>query len=158
MTRRARFTLLLSLCLSPLAWGASYGAPPVLGCSNCPPHQPIQEFKGGHVTPGGFFETGAPDEPMLPFFGGYAYEIKHGLGSIPKTVTPYLAFVERPYEQPKDSGLAHVALVAGNLALFERWDDEAVIVRNDSCSDFYLRVVIEAGPGGLGGQGGAVTE
>jgi len=103
----------------------------------------------------GIFETGTPDEPMLHYFGGEAYEIEHGLGRMPANVIPYLSFAQSPYDLPKSSGIAHTTIGAGNIVLYERWDDRVVVVRNDTCSDFYLRVVIDAGTEALGGQGGA---
>jgi hypothetical protein len=143
----------LLVCLSPLALfpGALVGG--TLGCSNCPPPKPIDDFRGGHVYPSGYYETNTLREEMLPFPAGGAYRIEHHLGRLPLLVMPYLSFVARPDLETQEDGVGNFTLASGNLALIEHADEEVVVVRNDTCADFYLRVVVETD--GLGGQGGS---
>lgn len=146
-------TIRLALCLSPLALFPGAIALPSLGCSNCPPWQPVEKFSGGHVYPEGYYETSAPDEGMLAFRGGRAYEIEHRLGKMPRAALPYLSFVAHPKLDPDGPSMDNVALAAGNQALIQGWDERVVIVRNDTCADYFLRVVVLAD--GVGGEGGA---
>jgi hypothetical protein len=147
MNRLFRSSLGFMLCLSPFAVVSELGVGSTLGCSNCPPARPPERFKGGYVHTDGFYETSQVRAEMLPFPAGSAYEIEHQLGLTPVSVLPYISFVARPYESGDD-----VTLASGNLTLIEGWDERVIVVRNDTCSDFYIRVVAEApSRGGLGG-------
>lgn len=152
MLRPGRRVLLLLLAAGPLVGVSPVGPRSVLGCSSCPPAQPAERYSGGHVYARAFYETNALDEPMLPFRAGEAYEIEHRLGVVPLTVLPYLSFVQRPDLESEKSGVKHVALGSGNEALIVDQTEEMVVVRNDTCADFYLRVVVEGIP--LGGAAG----
>jgi hypothetical protein len=147
MNRLFRSSLGFVLCLSAFAVVSEIGLGSTLGCSNCPPARPPERFKGGRVYADGFYETSQVDDEMLPFPAGSAYEIEHQLGRTPVSVLPYVSFVARPYETGDD-----VTLASGNLTLIEGWDARTIVVRNDTCSDFFIRVVVEVGSqGGLGG-------
>jgi hypothetical protein len=102
-------------------------------------------FEGGNVNPSGtVYETSGWDGPLLHFPTGRRYELVHHLRSLPEFVNTYVAFEERP-ENLSES--------AGNQVVIERVDDVAVVVRNDTCAEFFLRVVagtsgetLDAGP------------
>lgn len=113
-------------------------------------------YRGGNTSEsGGFYETNALDEPFLHFPAGRSYEIVHGLRERPTAFHAYLAFgecplsasVRNPGGSPScepvgaESGGGGFAEGSGNEAMFEVRDDETLIVRNDTCAEFYLRVV-----------------
>src|SRR6187402_3156832 len=68
-----------------------------LGLAACSPcqmrGQEVERFEGGRVLPSGTsYETGAPDEPLLPFGGGKTYDLVHGLGRVTTSVQGYISF------------------------------------------------------------------
>lgn len=135
-----------------------------LGSAACSPcqirGQEVERYEGGRVLQSGtIYETGAPDEPLLPFHGGKTYDLVHGLGVTPTSVQGYVSFAEQLTEDGDPLDLDrpnNIAETAGNQLVIERWDDEIVRVRNDTCGEFYLRVVLVADPdAALAGQAGA---
>jgi len=131
------------------------------GCSPCNYRgQEAERYEGGRVLPSGTsYETGAPDEPLLPFPAGQTYELVHGLGVVPTSVQGYVSFAPELTEDgdPLDLNQPNnIAETAGNQLVIERWDDEIVRVRNDTCASFYLRVVLVAdADANASGQAGA---
>lgn len=118
-------------------------------------------YRGGNTSEGGeFYESNALDEPFLYFPSGRRYELVHGLRTRPADFRAYLAFRECPLSEsvrnpggapsctPIDarSGGSGFAEGSGNEAIFEVRDDETLIVRNDTCAEFYLRVVATTPP------------
>jgi hypothetical protein len=70
----------------------------------------------------------------------------HHLGQTPANVSVFLSFKEFPgpgNNSDKEPGNASQA--AGNETVIERVDAHNIQVKNDSCSEFYLRVVARAG-------------
>jgi hypothetical protein len=67
----------------------------------------------------------------------------HDLVTTPYLVTSYIAF-NRVIEQDDDGNTGNYAESAGNQVVVECQDEERVRVRNDTCADMYLRVVLEA--------------
>jgi hypothetical protein len=72
-------------------------------------------------------------------------------------VHAYLSFHEQPLGE-RGGGLS---ASAGNEAIFERLTEDELIVKNDTCSEFYLLVqlevfdtaeVLQAGRAGAGGE------
>jgi hypothetical protein len=113
---------------------ACYGA-----CSNdCKTVDAESEvhFQGGNRDPSNtYYETSGWAERFVRFPPGRRLVIHHGLGA-PPSVQAYLSFSER--------GLAdgnNAAESAGNQLVIESVDDQIVKVRNDSCAEFYLRLV-----------------
>jgi hypothetical protein len=113
-------------------------------------------YEGGHTsTSGDFYETNALDEPFLHFPSGRSYELVHGLGAAPSEFHAYLAFAECPLSRSvrnaggsprcepvdEDSGGGGFAEGAGNEAIFEVRGADTLIVKNDTCAEFYLRVI-----------------
>ncbi|MBK7585252.1 MAG: hypothetical protein IPI67_34320 [Myxococcales bacterium] len=98
-------------------------------------------YKQGSVSPDGTTYASSPWEgPYLHFPGGRRYQLEHGLGVTPPAVFTYLAFDERPLPN------GNTAESAGNQVVIERVDDQIIQVRNDTCAEFWLRVVAMAGP------------
>lgn len=105
-------------------------------------------FVGGSVTAdGSTYSTSAWEGPYLHFPSGRRFQIEHHLGVTPPIVVTYLAFGEKPLPGNNASESA------GNQAVIERVDDEIIQVRNDTCSEFWLRVVAMAAPSGASDAG-----
>jgi hypothetical protein len=119
-------------------------------------------YRGGNTSENGeYYETNALDEPFLHFPTGRSYELVHGLGSRPAAFHAYLAFAECPLSKSvrnpggtpsceaidAESGGSGFAEGSGNEAIFQVRDDDVLVVRNDTCAEFYLRVVATTIPG-----------
>ena len=88
----------------------------------------------GEGRPPVYFETSAPDGEHLDFHGGARVCIYHGLGGRPFRVDPWVSF--------SVSGTlnGNEAKPAGNMLEVSHVDACVIIVRNDSCGDYFLRV------------------
>ncbi|KYF92011.1 hypothetical protein BE18_51150, partial [Sorangium cellulosum] len=109
------------------------------------------------ATPaGGIYETSEPDGELLYFPGGMRYALKHGLGARPRWHQVYLSFESDGTR--RGGTLAHAA---GNQAEVTCVDDQHLIVMNDSCSEYWLRVVAGgadvADEGAAGGEDSAAS-
>jgi hypothetical protein len=97
----------------------------------------------GTVTEGvaeSVFETSPPEGPFLPFNGQTFLHVQHGLKTKHVRVTPYLSFSEYPLT-PGNGGYS---LAAGNQAVIEKQDENEVLIKNDSCANYWIRVVVTA--------------
>jgi hypothetical protein len=88
----------------------------------------------------------------LHFPAGRRYRLYHGLGAVPDDVFVYLAFREDPLRLGETG---NISPAVGNVALVEAVEREYVQVRNDTCSEFYVRVVVEVASPPADGAGGA---
>lgn len=116
------------------------------GCGTCDTggQQPI-EFKGGWPDPDvGFYETSKPFGEYLHFPGGRRFDLIHELGVAPHSVQGFLSFERVPGEGSGDDNTGNFAAAAGNQLVTECIDEERVRVRNDTCAETYLRVVLLA--------------
>jgi hypothetical protein len=115
------------------------------GCSapcNTADGDPVR-FSEGSVSADGTTYASSPWEgPYLHFPAGRRYQLEHKLGVTPPAVVTYLAFDEYPLPG------GNTAESAGNQAVIERVDGEMVQIRNDTCAEFWLRVVALAGGAG----------
>ena len=133
-------------------------------CTVCNPGgQEPQRFTAGRLSADGTtYETAGVYEPMLAFPSGRRYDIVHGLGQVPATVNSYVSFSPQLDPESEDEGslsLNNIAESAGNQVVIERWDDEIVRIRNDTCiQEFYVRLVLTAPAGSanqnMGGMSG----
>ena len=89
-------------------------------------------FSGGLTQEGGY-ETGPWSGPHLPFPGGKRWKLEHHLGFAPRNVSVYLAF---------GADNTELAPCAGNTCVF-CVDAQYVWLRNDTCSEFWVRVTAE---------------
>lgn len=149
-------TLLFAFCLT----SSSYGG---LGCSDCrvTGQDPVV-YEGGKTNAAKtVYESMPADAPLLHFPQGRTYTFYHGLGKIPYDASILVSFCEQPFTEDDDeckSKSHNAAPSAGNLGLFEDWDEEKITIRNDTCeNNFYVRIVILAdqSTNGAGGDGGA---
>ncbi len=120
------------------------------GCgSDCEKTNPENEvrYKGGSVTAGCTeYETSGWAGPLLHFPPGRRFVIEHRLGRVPVSLDTYLSFSERGL-----SDANNVSESAGNQLVIETVDATVVQVRNDSCAEFYLRLVAHASSDDAGG-------
>jgi hypothetical protein len=142
------------LCLLAAADG-------LLGCGGCDKESgdPVL-FQGGAVSASCTeYATGGFTDEYLDFPAGRSVRVEHGLGQTPTEVHSYLAFNRRPLP---DSGIGNTAESAGNQVIIEGVNDQYVQVLNDTCEDFYLRLVVSVaeahetclGESAAGGSGG----
>jgi hypothetical protein len=111
----------------------------VFGCGPaCAPQ--TRSFEGGRLERRGdaiFYESSPPSGPFLPFDGGTYLHVKHGFGTRPHTVQIYLSFSE----YPESAGGGGAAPSAGNQTVIQSWTDREIQIRNDSCANYWIRVV-----------------
>ncbi|MFI5299255.1 MAG: hypothetical protein ACHREM_14265 [Polyangiales bacterium] len=85
------------------------------------------------------WESSPPAGPYLPYEGGALYHFQHHLGAMPTNVQIWLSFSETPENQGGGGTPA-----AGNQALVLGQNADEVQIRNDTCSSFWIRVVVTA--------------
>lgn len=123
--------------LAAVAIVAAITAP---GCGpSCQPGERVVD-EGIRIEAGPYreFQTSAPEGPYLPFEGGTMLRIRHKLGVVPGAPAIYISFTERPLEAYKGG----YSQAAGNQAITLRHDAEEVAIKNDSCANYFIRVVI----------------
>ncbi len=112
------------------------------GCGSCErTGYDAIDFSEGSVV-GDVYQTSPPDGLWLHFPAGRRFRFQHGLGVVPE-VSAYVAMNERPMPsgaRPPES-VGNVSEAAGNEVIIERQDANVVQVRNDTCAEYYLRVV-----------------
>jgi hypothetical protein len=122
------------------------------------------EYRKGRTSPScTSYQTNAFDEEYVLFPKGRRVLVRHGLGPVGDRVfqvKSYLAFDPNPLGE----AMSNTAESAGNQVLIEEVTDEWVVVRNDTCEKFYLRLVVEADSAdpaclnpGQAGAGGAAS-
>ena len=88
------------------------------------------------------YETSPANGPYIPFEGAADYHIHHSLGLVPTYVQIYLSF----NQYPEGDGNGGYAPSAGNQAIVLLQDEDVVRIQNDTCADYWLRVVVVANP------------
>jgi hypothetical protein len=145
MTGRARTASLLALLF-----------PCLVACtSSCPREtdDTARRYTSGTTSPDRtFYETNAWDGSFVDFPAGRRLALVHGLRETPIDLTSYLAF--KGDALPPD-GKGFVSESAGNQVLIEGVDEEVIRVRNDTCEDFFLRLVASTLPAADGAGGAA---
>ena len=125
-----RFAALVAAGALVLLQGCSNFGP---SCSTSDDSNPPDPYAGG-TTKDGAYTTSDWDGPLLWFPGGKRYDLQHGLGCKPRNVVIYLSFSEQG-----DKG-GSIAPSAGNMSILQVVDDKIIRIKNDTCSDYYLRV------------------
>ena len=103
-------------------------------------------FKGGIVygidgngvsasNPAAFYETSTPDGEHLSFNGGTRYCLYHQLGRRPFSVEPWVSFSRYGTAQGNE------AKPAGNMVEVLLVTDQVIVLRNDTCAEYYLRLI-----------------
>ena len=141
----------VAACFVVVAAGVFTSSVVAVGCgTQCDrnPNDPAVLYTEGITTdlgtPDAFYESSPPGGPYLPFPPGRTYRFTHGLGGPPGGWTAYLAFNPSPVATT-DGGRARGGTVtcAGNQCTYERVTDSVFELRNDTCSDVWLRVTAE---------------
>jgi hypothetical protein len=118
------------------------GGAATLGCgTQCDRHpdEPPQPYKEGRTNAAeGTYFTSSEKGPFLDFPPGRTYRLFHGLHGVPQAFEAWLAFSPRP-----DPGGGFVE-AAGNQVTFEAVTAEYVDVRNDTCSEVWIRVGVNS--------------
>ena len=140
--------------LALLAFSWTSMAALCVGCSTstCSRAPDSLEFCGGTVR-GNFYESSAWDSGYLFFPPARTIHFIHKLHAQPGGIEINLAFDDHGF------GLAPTA---GNQAIIERVTAETIDVKNDTCSDFYIRLSAERpvddGAAGAAGSSGTDEE
>jgi hypothetical protein len=134
-----------------LAVAATLGCAPA--CDTGEASEP-QRFTGG-TTKNGIYETSGWSGGWLHFPGGKRYDLVHHLGFSPAVVDVSLSFSESGVGDRVQADTA--AKAAGNSGEAEIVNDEYVRIKNDTCAEFWVRVVAfgdmrEPGDGGAEAQ------
>lgn len=89
------------------------------------------------------WQSNSVDEPWLPFPRQryYSFDLRALGGRIPHLPLPYVS----PSPTPAKDGMDFV-VGSGNLAKLLHVGPNRIDVLNDTCSDFYLRLIVEAQP------------
>ncbi len=85
----------------------------------------------GGTAANGVYESSPWKSELLPFPGGKQYQLVHHLGFTPAIIEIFVAF------GPDGE---RVATCAGNSCLIRCEDDELVWIKNDTCTEFWVRV------------------
>jgi hypothetical protein len=121
--------------LALIVLGASLGAACSSDCETADPTHEVH-FQGGRRNAANtYYETADWTERFLRFPPGRRLVIHHELGT-PPTIQTYLSFSERGLADGNNASES-----AGNQLVIETVDARVVKVRNDSCAEFYLRLV-----------------
>lgn len=142
-----RFAALAAAGALVLLQGCSNFGP---SCSTSDDSNPAELYTGG-TTLNGSYQTSDWDGPLLWFPGGKRYDLQHNLGCKPANVVIFVSFSEQG-----DKG-GSIAPSAGNMTILQAVDEQIIRIKNDTCSDYYLRVYADdprcdadAGPGEAG--------
>ena len=109
------------------------------GCStgnSCPDVEESRTVTTGVTDPESLTYVSAPwDGPLDLFPGRSTLTFVHDLGVTPDFVTTYVSFEE------EGTGSSDITENAGDQGEITCVDEKAIVVRNGTCSRFYLRVV-----------------
>jgi hypothetical protein len=119
--------LVLLVALAVASVGTGCGA----ACDTSDENNAPERYTGGAVAYGGY-ESSPWRSGLLPFPGGKQYQLDHHLGFTPSWVGIDLAF------GPDGE---RVAPCSGNSCLIRCVDDQIIWIKNDTCADFWVRVV-----------------
>lgn len=86
------------------------------------------------------WESSPPSGPFLPFDGETRFHFVHALGAVPVRTDVEIAFTEYP-EAPGGGGSVDAT---GDLAKKLLQNAQEVVVENNTCGNFYVRVVVHA--------------
>ena len=131
---RSVYALALAVGL-PLGLGSCENA----ACDTSTDSNPPVDFRGGsnYVSAAGDrgYESATPDGSYLNFSAGARYCVHHRLGGRPLTVEVFVSF------SPTGTNGGDEAPPAGNMAEILEVNDRYIQVRNNSCANYWMRVV-----------------
>jgi hypothetical protein len=123
--------LAASAALGPVGCSAA------AACDTSDDGNSVVTYTGG-TTEAAVYTSSPWTTGWLHYPGGSRYELVHHLGRVPTEVVVYLAFSENP---------GSCSLCAGNSCVLTKTDDVAIGVKNDTCSEFWIRVVARSDGG-----------
>jgi hypothetical protein len=151
----------LALIVPLIALGVLVGGCSAAACDTSDGANPPTLHEGG-TTVNGIYESSSAHAKLLHFPGGKRYDLVHNLGFEPLVVQMYWSFhrtgIARDAQVEEDAGSLTPA--SGNSALIQLMNDRIIRVKNDSCVEFFLRVVAFGDPRPLsdgGAPGDAAT-
>jgi hypothetical protein len=98
---------------------------------------PPVEFTDGLTSNSAtLYMSSKADDAYLDFPSGKRYRLFHDLLDTPSLIVPYVSFSATPLSD--GSGFT---ISPGNQTVINAVTDEFIEVENDTCTDFYLRVV-----------------
>jgi hypothetical protein len=98
---------------------------------------PPTEFSDGLTSNSAtLYMTSEADAPYLDFPSGMRYRLLHELLNTPSLIVPYVSFSATPLSD--GSGFT---ISPGNQTVINAVTDDYIEVENDTCTDFFLRVV-----------------
>ncbi len=114
----------------------------LMGCFDCHVDgTPIQIRDGLVSEDKTFYMSSRWGGELLHFPGGRRYIFYHGLKSAPEVISSYLAFRENTFQSNRSASES-----AGNQALIECVTDKYIVLANDTCAEFWVRIVAQLGP------------
>lgn len=129
------------------------------GCQDCDTSGVEVKFSQGTTSADRtHYESSPVDGEWLHFPPGRRYQLRHNLREGFLTVQSYVAF---PDDRDSGKSPTSYAEAAGNQVVFETEDvpPDVIQVRNDTCAEFFVRVVADVVPTSglesIGGAGGA---
>jgi hypothetical protein len=144
----------LGAACAAIAMGAclvAFGSPACSpACNTTDAANPAERYDGGAVTGGQnrYYVSSDWNAGLLHFPGGKRYELVHHLGFTPAEVSVYVSFAGN--NEP-------LTLCAGNTCVIQAVKDDAIIIKNDTCSEFWVRVVA-SGVSPTSGDAGATAD
>jgi hypothetical protein len=117
------------------AFAVAIGSPACSpACDTTDAANPAQRYEGGAVTGNAnpYYASSDWSAGLLPFPGGKRYELAHHLGFVPSEFTVYVSFADK--DDP-------VTPCSGNTCVIQAVTNDAITIKNDTCSDFWVRVV-----------------
>jgi hypothetical protein len=103
-------------------------------CNTADSENPPERYEGGTVTGGQdrYYASSDWASGLLPFPGGKRYEIAHHLGFVPAEIAVYVSLGANAMPSTPCSG---------NTCVIQSVTADTITVKNDTCSEFWVRVV-----------------
>lgn len=115
---------------------------------------PPERYEGGTTWGAGsadaFYESSSWHSGWLHFPGGKRYDLAHHLGFEPQDVHVMLSFSENGVAADTQADTA--AQAAGNSGELQLVNGDVIRIKNDTCTEFWVRVTAQGRPGD-GGAG-----
>lgn len=115
-------------------------------CDTSDDGNPPIAYEGGTTTEDGLYYSSPWNGGWLHFPGGKRYDLVHNLGFQPQEVGIFLSFSENGVGN--DGQGSSAAPSAGNSSPVQLVNDEIVRIKNDTCSEFWVRVTASGKPEG----------
>lgn len=125
---------------------ANSGCIAAAACDTSDDGNPPVSYEGGTTTDEGLYYSSPLHGGWLHFPGGKRYDLVHDLGFAPQDVDIWLSFSESGVGDKEQNST--IAPSAGNSAVLQLVNDKLIRIKNDTCSEFWVRVVASGKPKG----------